>query len=70
MLTDMINKNIDPADVVYQMLKYTPVWTNRNHVVIYSDNYIDLEDGKAREVIAEYPVNKAKLKKYILDKIG
>ena len=70
MLIQMANKEIPIYEVVSQMMKYTPVWTNRNHVVIYSDNYIDLEDGKVREVIAEYPVNKAKLKKYILDKIG
>lgn len=66
----MSNKEIPIHEVVSQMLKYHTVWTSRNHAVIYSDNYIDLEDGKTREVIAEYPVNKAKLKKYILDKIG
>lgn len=66
----MANKQIDPADVVYQMLKYTPVWKNRNHLVIYSDNIIELETGNEREIIAEYPVNRAKLKQYVLKKIG
>lgn len=69
MLVNMANKNIELADVVYEMFKYYPEWKNRNHLIIYSKETVDLETGKEREVIAEYKTNRAEFKKKILARL-
>lgn len=69
MLISNMTKNIELADLVYQMFKFHPVWKNRNHLVIYSKETVELETGTEREIIAEYSVNRAKLKKVINEKL-
>jgi len=65
----MANKNIELADVVYEMFKYYPEWKNRNHLIIYSKEMVDLEEGAEREIIAEYKTNRAEFKKKILARL-
>ena len=65
----MTNTKIELADVVYQMFKYFPEWKNRNHLVIYSNEIVELETGKEREIIAEYKTNRAEFKKKILARL-
>lgn len=69
MLVDMANKSIELADLMYQYFKYFPEWKNRNRLVIYSSEIVELETGKEREIIAEYSVNRAKLRKLVNERL-
>lgn len=69
MLITMANKKVPLEDVVYQMMKYNPVWVNRNKVIIYSNETVELETGIEKEIIAEYTVNRAELKKVVNKKL-
>lgn len=68
-LIDMTNKSVELADVVYEYFKYFPEWKNRNHLVIYSKEKVQLETGEEREIIAEYKTNRAEFKKKILARL-
>lgn len=65
----MPKRDVSIAQIVYEIMKYEPKWVNRNHVIIYSPETVDLETGREREIIAEYPVNRAKLKKLVNERL-
>lgn len=65
----MANKEIELADVLYEMFKHDCEWKGRNHLIIYSKETVDLETGKEREIIAEYKTNRAEFKKKILARL-
>jgi hypothetical protein len=63
-------KKVTFAQIVYEILLFNPEWTSRNHVVIYGNEITELADGtKECEVIAEYEVNRAELKKLVSEKL-
>jgi len=66
----MANKEIELCELVYALLKYNPDWKGRDRVTIYSNSKVELEGtGEENEVVGEYKVNRAWLKKEVLKKL-